>query len=288
MVHTHLSHQVHPGKVILTGAGPGDPELLTLKAVRHLNKAQIVLTDDLVNPAICRTYAPNAQVIPVGKRAGKKDSTPQRTINALLLHYAMQGLYVVRLKGGDSGIFSNIDDELTTLVNAGITVEVVPGITAAQGVAAQIGMPLTARGLSQGIRLLTSHNFSAYDATEWQHLATTSDTLVFYMSAKHTFEICDKLTAAGKDADTPILLAEKATTLQENYRVSTLGQCRHAWSAVPIATPALLIIGQVAANIHLQKPLLRKDMHIADPELWGSGAKKQRPSGIASILNSLF
>jgi uroporphyrin-III C-methyltransferase/precorrin-2 dehydrogenase/sirohydrochlorin ferrochelatase/uroporphyrin-III C-methyltransferase len=238
------------GKVILVGAGPGDAELVTLKAIRHLQRADIVLTDRLVNPEIISEHAPQAIVIPVGKQCRKKKSTPQATINELLIHHAMAGRYVVRLKGGDVSVFSNIADELDTLITENIPYEIVPGVTAALGASASLGVPLTARGLSKGVRLLTYYNADAVEDKEWENLAQTNDTLVFYMSGETCFALAEKLVAHGKKTDTPVLLAEQATTPLEAVSLSTIGNCREEWQNRAFLSPALLIIGSVAALHH--------------------------------------
>jgi uroporphyrin-III C-methyltransferase/precorrin-2 dehydrogenase/sirohydrochlorin ferrochelatase/uroporphyrin-III C-methyltransferase len=157
---------------------------------------------------------------------------------------------VVRLKGGDVSVFSNIADELDTLVTNNIPYEIVPGVTAALGAAATLGVPLTARGLSKGIRILTYYNAEAVEEKEWENLAQTSDTLVFYMSGETCFELAEKLLANGKNADTPILLAEQATTPLETVSLSTIGECRKQWQHREFLSPALLIIGTVAALHH--------------------------------------
>ena len=234
------------GKVVIIGAGPGDPELLTLKAVRHLNNADIILTDRLVNDAIIKNHAPQAIVIPVGKQCRKNKSTPQATINELMVFHANADRFVVRLKGGDVSVFSNIADELETLVQNEIPYEIVPGITAALGAAASLGVPLTARGLSRGIRLLTLYNNEAIEKSEWENLAITGDTLVFYMSGETSIELAERLIAFGKNPDTPILLAEQATTPLEVVTTSTLNKCITEWKGRAFLSPALLIIGEVA------------------------------------------
>jgi len=241
-----INHTGRKGKVALIGAGPGDPELLTLKAVRHLNNADVILTDRLVNEAIILNHAPQAVVIPVGKQCRKNKSTPQQTINELMVFHANAGRYVVRLKGGDVSVFSNIADELETLVQHNIPYEIVPGITAALGVAASLGVPLTARGLSRGIRLLTFYNHSAIARGEWENLAITDDTLVFYMSGETTLELAERLIDFGKNPNTPILLAEQATTPLEVVTFSTLGNSLTEWKNRSFLSPALLIIGEVA------------------------------------------
>jgi len=246
-VYNQISHHQLSGKIILVGAGPGDPELITLKAIRHLNRADIVLTDRLVNEAIIETHAPQAIVIPVGKQCRKQKSTPQATINELLVHHAKAGWYVVRLKGGDVSVFSNISDELETLIEHQIPYEIVPGITAALGTAASLGVPLTARGFSRGIRLLTFYNTGAIQDKEWDNLAHTDDTLVFYMSGETSIALAEILLSFGKNPDTPIMLAEQATTPLEVVTLSTLQDCIQDWKQRTFISPALLIIGEVAA-----------------------------------------
>lgn len=243
-------NSIYPGRVIFIGAGPGDPELITLKAVKHLNRADVILTDRLVNDAIIEAHAPQAVVIPVGKQCRKNKSTPQETINDLMVFHAQAGRYVVRLKGGDVSVFSNIADELETLVRSGISYEIVPGITAALGVAASLGIPLTARGLSRGIRLITFYNERAIAPVEWESLANTDDTLVFYMSGETSLTLAELLLKAGKAPDTPILLAEQATTPLEVVTCSTLSSCLNEWQGRTFISPALLIIGQVASLHH--------------------------------------
>lgn len=240
-----------PPQVVIIGAGPGDPELLTLKAVRHLQQADVVLTDRLANPAILEQFAPQAVIIPVGKQCRQKQSTPQASINELLVQHALAGRYVVHLKGGDINVFGNILDELQALHAHHIRYELVPGVSAALGAAAAAGVPLTARGYSKGIRLLTYYNQDAIAPADWQNLATTTDTLVFYMSGETCFELAAQLLAHGKPATTPILLAEQATTPLQAFHLSTLGSSSQQWKTHRFLSPALLIIGEVAA-LHQQ------------------------------------
>ncbi len=235
------------GKVSLIGAGPGDPELITLKAVERLNRADVILTDRLVSEEIIQKHAPQAVVIPVGKQCRKHKSTPQATINELMVFHAQAGRFVVRLKGGDVSVFSNIADELETLVRYNIPYEIIPGVTAALGVAASLGVPLTARNISKGIRLLTFYNDFAIAPGEWQNLAATEDTLVFYMSGETGIELAQRLIAFGKDPATPVLLAEQATTPLEVVTISTLENCLTEWKDRSFLSPALLMIGAVAA-----------------------------------------
>src|SRR5450631_4251901 len=168
-------------KVIFAGAGPGDPELITLKTVRHVREAEVVITDRLVSDTILETYVnPGALVLHAGKQRGKEGSTPQHIINELLVEYALQGKKVLRLKGGDVSIFSNLLDELLALKKYGISYEIIPGITAACGAAASAGIPLTARNHAQAVRFLPIHHSEIIPVSYWNELARTEDTLVFY------------------------------------------------------------------------------------------------------------
>src|SRR5574337_669066 len=167
------------GKVVLIVADPGDPELITVKATRWLSKADVVLVDRLVSPQIIEDYvSPYAEVIPVGKQCGRGASTPQSYINELLIKYAEQEKLVVRLKGGDVSVFSNILDELQVLAASGIEYEIIPGITAATGIAAFAAIPLTARNHSKGVRFLTYYKTDVLAAEYWKELAQTDDTRV--------------------------------------------------------------------------------------------------------------
>src|SRR4051812_44984628 len=182
------------GKVILAGAGPGDPELLTIKALRYLQKADVVLTDRLVSDVIINEYVnPEAEVLFVGKQCRRGKSTPQETINELMVEYALQGKLVVRLKGGDVSIFSNVLDELQTLVEHQISYEIIPGISAALGAAAYSGIPLTARNHATAVRFLTCYKSGIVSNEYWKELAITADTLVFYMSAETADHVVAKL-----------------------------------------------------------------------------------------------
>jgi uroporphyrin-III C-methyltransferase len=239
------------GKVIFVGAGPGDPELLTLKAVRHLGRAEVILIDRLANAETVSMFAPKAQIIAVGKQSRHCNSTPQSSINALLVEHALAGKYVVRLKGGDVSIFSNILDELQAIQAQDIPYELVPGITAAIGTAAYAGVPLTARGVSNGVRMITYHNERSITDSAWHDLASTADTLVFYMSGAGCFSLVKKLLQFGKAPNTPILLAEQATTPLQRFSLSNLGTCEQDWQAAQFLSPTLIVVG-LAAALHKQ------------------------------------
>lgn len=234
------------GKVILAAAGPGDAELVTVKTARYLQEADVVLTDRLVNKEIIERYCrKNVQVIEVGKQAGKSGSMPQDNINKLMAEYAEKGNLVVRLKGGDVSIFSNVLDELETLTNKGISYEIVPGVTAALGAAAYAGIPLTARGYATGVRLLTFNNPALIAESEWRAWATTSDTLVFYMSAQTLSELAEKLYQFGMPAEKPLAIIEQATTPVQQVKIGTIAQYIRGEKNSDYVSPTLVIIGEV-------------------------------------------
>ncbi len=237
------------GKVIFVGAGCGDPELLTIKALRHLQNAEIVLTDRLVSPTILEKYvSPKAKIITVGKQACKENSTPQSSINELLLEYAEQGKTIVRLKGGDISIFSNILSELETLKKYGISYELVPGITAALGAAAYTGIPLTARNHSQGVRLLSFYNKPDFEAYDFYDLAQTNDTLVFYMTSEWTWALLANLKKAVISQSKRVAVIEQATTPSQKVHIATLRN----YEILPksFASPSIVIVGSVVELHH--------------------------------------
>ncbi|HVZ25109.1 MAG TPA: uroporphyrinogen-III C-methyltransferase [Sediminibacterium sp.] len=236
------------GKVILAGAGPGDPELITLKAVNWLQQADVVLTDRLVSKVILQRYIrPQALLMQVGKQCRRGVSTPQHEINALMVRYAAAGKLVVRLKGGDISFFSNVLDELETLHEHHIPYEIVPGVTAASGAAAYAGFPLTARDHAMGVRFLTYYQSSAITAAQWTELAATSDTLVFYMSSETLYALIEHLLAHGIPADMPVAVLEQATTTYQQVYRSTIQDCRSEWDGLTFLSPSLVVIGRVAA-----------------------------------------
>ena len=233
------------------GAGPGDPELLTIKAVRWLQRADVVLADRLVSEDILREFVrPGAEIIPVGKQAHKGASTPQAQINELLVLHARAGKLVVRLKGGDVSIFSNVLDELETLVQNGIPYEIVPGITAALGAAAYAGIPLTARRHATAVRFLTCYQPHLLPDKHWKELAATDDTLVFYMSGEQLELIVEKLRRNGISTDKQLALVEQATTPAQRVTVANLYENIASYLPDAIASPSLLIIGRVVGLHH--------------------------------------
>ncbi|RZI91031.1 MAG: uroporphyrinogen-III C-methyltransferase [Pseudomonas sp.] len=230
-------------KIWLVGAGPGDPELLTLKAVRALREAQVVMIDDLVNPAVLK-HCPGARVIAVGKRGGCR-STPQAFIQRLMLRHARQGRCVVRLKGGDPCIFGRGGEEALWLQQRGIEVELVNGITAGLAGATQCGIPLTLRGVSRGVTLVTAHTQDDSELN-WAGLTQGGTTLVVYMGVARLGDIRRGLLEAGMAADTPVAMIENASLPSQRECRSTLLEMAMDATAFALRSPAVLVIGEVA------------------------------------------
>ncbi|WP_277588211.1 uroporphyrinogen-III C-methyltransferase [Pseudomonas chlororaphis] len=231
-------------KVWLVGAGPGDPELLTLKAVRALGEADVVLIDDLVNPAVLE-HCPRARVIAVGKRGGCR-STPQAFIHRLMLRYARHGKCVVRLKGGDPCIFGRGGEEAQWLLERGVEVELVNGITAGLAGATQCGIPLTLRGVARGVTLLTAHTQDD-SILNWQALAQSGTTLVIYMGVAKLGEIREQLIAGGLAPQTPVAMIENASLPEQRLCRSDLHAMQDDAHAFQLKSPAILVVGEVAA-----------------------------------------
>ncbi|WP_298241805.1 uroporphyrinogen-III C-methyltransferase [uncultured Bradyrhizobium sp.] len=234
------------GKVYLVGAGPGDPELLTLKAVRALREADVVVYDRLVPPSILATIADGVLQINVGKQAAYHP-VPQDEINEMLVRLARAGRTVVRLKGGDPFIFGRGSEEAAELDQAGIPYEVVPGITAAQGCAAAARMPLTHRGLASGVRYVTGHRKANEPLDlDWKSLADPDTTLVVYMGLANIDEIVRNLIAQGLPGTTPVLAVCQGTTSQESRVCTPLEALPVALKDASFSGPVLFIIGKVA------------------------------------------
>jgi uroporphyrin-III C-methyltransferase len=235
-----------PGKVYLIGAGPGDPELLTLKAVNALKKADVVMCDDLVGDEVLAYARPNARVIPVGKRGGCQ-STPQAFIEQLMIAEARKGLIVARLKGGDPFIFGRGGEECEALRAAGIDYEVVSGITAGIAAAACLGIPLTHRALCHGAIFVTGHEREG-QRTDWAALARTGLPLVIYMGVARCEDIQRALLQAGMAPSMPAAVVSNATRPDERSTGTTLARLALDMGAAGIASPAIMIIGEVAQN----------------------------------------
>lgn len=234
------------GRVYLVGAGPGDPELLTLKALRLLKAADVVVYDRLVSPEVLDLAPAGAARICVGKRP-HHHPIPQEEINALLARLARGGRTVVRLKGGDPLIFGRGSEEAMTLRRQGIPFEIVPGITSAQGCAAAACAPLTHRGLAGSVRYITGHcrQDRALDY-DWQRLAEPETTLVVYMGLANIAEISEQLIAHGLAPETPSLVVNNGTTARERRRLTTLADLPGVTRAMAPEGPVLFIIGQAA------------------------------------------
>jgi uroporphyrin-III C-methyltransferase len=242
-----LSHHKPCGMVHLIGAGPGDPELLTLKALRLIQTADVVVYDRLVSPEIMALIPLATRLVDVGKLP-KCHKVPQEAINALLVDLAREGLTVARLKGGDPLIFGRGSEEAADLRAAGIAVSYVPGITAAQGMAASTGVPLTHRGLATGVRYVTGHR--AKDAKldlDWASLASEATTLVVYMGVQNIAEIAFQLMRHGMPASLPVMAVSAATTQRETRLVSSLGSIASDVARVQPDAPVLFAIGHVVS-----------------------------------------
>lgn len=235
------------GKVTLVGAGPGDPELLTLRALKAIEQSDVVVHDRLVSPEIMALVPSHIRRIDVGKLP-RYHAVPQDEINELLVSLALQGFNVTRLKGGDPLIFGRGSEEAQALSEAGINVCYVPGITAAQGAAASAGVPLTHRGLATGVRYVTGHR--ARDAElnlDWQSLASGETTLVVYMGVSSIGEIATRLVEHGLSMSTPVLMVAAATTPREERRLSNLSRIACDAAEHTSEIPALFIIGSVVS-----------------------------------------
>ncbi len=238
-----------PGRVSLVGAGPGDPELLTLKAVRRIGEAQVILVDDLVNRDVLCHAAAGARIIPVGKRGGCR-STAQAFIERLMVRLARGGWRVVRLKGGDPFIFGRGGEELAALRRAGVEAEVVCGVSAAVGAAAALGLPLTLRGANHGVTLVTGHSETG-DGPDWAALARSGTTLAIYMGVAGLAGICRALLAAGLPASTPTAMVQAATLPGQRVIGCGLGALAERAAAARMESPALIFVGQAVACAEL-------------------------------------
>ena len=239
-----MTYRNSAGKVTLVGAGPGDPELLTLKAVKAIRAADILLVDDLVSDAVLEFARAGARIIYVGKRGGCK-STPQKFIERLMIAEAKQGRTVVRLKGGDPFVFGRGGEECATLRAAGLTCEIVNGITAGLAAPTSLGIPLTHRDVCHGAIFVTGHaEDDATTAPDWRALAATGLPLVIYMGVSRCETIQRDLLAAGMSPSMPVAVIQNATRSDQRSIVTTLRTLAGDIHASGIGSPAIMVVGE--------------------------------------------
>ena len=233
------------GKVYLIGAGPGAADLLTLRAARVLASAAVVLVDALVDRSVLEHCSDGARIIHVGKRGGCR-STPQAFIQRLMVRYARQGRVVVRLKGGDAFVFGRGGEEVAYLRRHGVEVEVVPGLTAGVAVPAAIGIPVTQRGIAQGVTFVSGHAADGGDP-DWHALVRSRTTLVIYMGLQRISLIADALMAAGLGGATPAAAIAQGTLPSERHVIAPLADIARAVAAAALGSPVVIVVGEVVA-----------------------------------------
>ncbi|EOW9161914.1 uroporphyrinogen-III C-methyltransferase [Vibrio cholerae] len=236
--------QLQAGEVALVGAGPGDPELLTVKALSYLQQADVVLYDYLVSDEIMALIPSETILVCVGKRAGHH-SVPQEKTNQLLVDFARQGYRVVRIKGGDPFMFGRGGEELEVLFDAGVKFQVVPGITAAAGATAYAGIPLTHRDYAQSALFVTGHLKAQAEDLDWSTLARGKQTLVIYMGLSNAAAIAEQLQLHGRQASTPVAIIERGTQVNQQVLIGTLQTLPSLASQAQ--SPALIVVGEVVA-----------------------------------------
>lgn len=235
---------VRGGEVWLVGAGPGDVELLTLKALRAIQQADVVVFDRLVSPPVMALIPDETLRIDVGKSM-RNHTLGQDEINQLLVDLAQAGHRVVRLKGGDPFVFGRGGEEMAHCQRYGVPCHIVPGITAAMGCAAASGIPLTHRDLAQSVRFVTGHGAQGEPDVDWSALASARQTLVFYMGLTHSEHISQRLMAHGLPATTPVAVIERGTQPEQRVLTATLDLLARTVTREKVKTPALLIVGEV-------------------------------------------
>jgi len=231
--------------VYLVGAGPGDPELLTVKALSLLRRADVVLHDALISPEILALISDEANVIDVGKRCGATLLT-QEEINALLVYHAQNAATVVRLKGGDPTIFGRVGEEISALRHAGISYEIVPGITSALAGAAAAGISLTDRRFASSLVFATAHRGSGSEAVEWDRLVSSQSTLVIYMPGRNQAHLAEQIMTAGLDPNTPCAVISRAGRTDQGVFLTAISKLE---KAVDLPAPSLLIVGRCAGEL---------------------------------------
>ena len=256
------------GKVYLVGSGPGDPDLLTVKALRLLRSADVVLHDDLVSPEILNVISPAAELHDVGKRCGKK-KIQQEMIHFLMIALAESGRQVVRLKSGDPMIFGRAGEEIEALRNAHIPYEIVPGVTSAVAAAAAAEIPLTHRRLSSAVVYVTGHQAFGRETAEWSKLVSSGSTLVVYMPGQRYSELSRRLKSAGLSGETPCAVISRASTSRQQTHCTSINGLE---DTPQLDSPTLLIVGEVVK--FAESSLL--DQFVADVQQLSSEAGSRR------------
>jgi uroporphyrin-III C-methyltransferase len=244
----HSSRGSRAGKVWLVGAGPGDPELLTLKALRAIHSADIIFYDQLVSAEICALFPKNTPAFYVGK-VKNNHSIPQDELNQLLVSKAQAGLSICRVKGGDPFVFGRGGEELLALRSAGVNADVIPGITAASGCSTYADIPLTHRGISQGCTFVTGHAEKSLDI-HWSALAQLNHTLVFYMGLTSAETIAQQLLLGGLAATTPVALIENGCRKNQRTIITELSHLSASIEHEQVQSPALIVVGHVVSLRH--------------------------------------
>jgi uroporphyrin-III C-methyltransferase/precorrin-2 dehydrogenase/sirohydrochlorin ferrochelatase len=243
----HLSQRAPLGRVDVVSAGPGDPDLMTLKARKLLDRADVVIHDRLVTPEILELARREALILSVGKE-GFGPSTAQQSIHALMIEHAAQGAHVVRLKGGDAAVFGRLDEELSALDQAGIAWQVVPGVTSASSAAASMGQSLTSRGRNHALRLVTAHDMQGFADQDWRGLAAPGAVTAIYMGKRAARFVQGRLLMHGAAPDTPVTLVENASRPDQQIIAATLATLPH--SVAPLAGPAMILLGLAPRQAH--------------------------------------
>jgi uroporphyrin-III C-methyltransferase/precorrin-2 dehydrogenase/sirohydrochlorin ferrochelatase/uroporphyrin-III C-methyltransferase len=241
-----MPNPIFQSKVIIAGAGPGDPELITIKTLKYLQNADVIIVDRLVDPSLLNCTKFGSKILFVGKEGGNANSFSQETINDLLVSEAMVAKLVLRLKGGDVSFFSNTLSELEVLVTNNIPFEIIPGITAASGAAAYAGIPLTARGISSSVRFLAYTHPEQIEDDQVGELASTEDTLVFYMSSKTLPILVSRLLKNKISTEKWVALVEQATTPNQRVFARPIDEFLFEFGDTKFKSPSLIVIGKVA------------------------------------------